>query len=68
MIDEFKLWKLPREKPLTVRYGPARGARCVIRGCPTNEHSYAVRLPNGAGWACTNCAADKDFQLDWSTV
>lgn len=66
MIDAFVLAQLPR-RSLVVRMGPARPRTCAIGGCPVDEHSYAVMLPERHGIACTNCASEH-FELDWSKV
>lgn len=67
-MDELRVAQLPRDKPLNVTLGPRRKTSCAISGCPLDEHAYVVRLPQGAGLACTGCAEDRGFEFDWSRV
>lgn len=62
MIDPFKLATLPRDKPLRI-FERASGFICVIRGCPQDAFAYRVKLPDGAGTACPNCAADSGWTV-----
>lgn len=67
MIDPLNLAQLSRAKPLRALLPPG-SATCALGGCPVDEHSYAAPLPDRAGLACTGCAVNAGFEIDWSRI